>query len=294
MFPKSPSMEEDCGSFILGVRRPTNKGADEGVAPEGHDLTFNKARRPEAEIFTNMNASQNSNQTLRYVTGAVAAALIASIALAKEAAPAAPTSTASQPTITVLAGDHQTGTPGKFNAKPFDLAVWNAAGTEPLVDTEVTFTVQTGGGVLASSKDPVALPSYTLTLKTDEDGTVQAFYQQPVALGILSQIKASAGSAEIVLETTSLAAGDAGSDGSDGTGAGRAAGLAASDRSEAARAVLAGLVASSRQAHANAAARSAPPTARALTLSTTSVKIRTPSQAYAINTASWEITPTTP
>ncbi len=228
----------------------------------------------------------------RYVTAVVMACMLASIMPAKDVEPTPTTPTESKPTITVIGGDNQTGAPGKFNAKPFDIAVWDSAGLQPLVDTEVTFTVQSGGGMLARSKDAAGLPTYTLTLKTDEDGTVQAFYQQPLALGMLSQIKASSGSAEIVLDTTSLAASDSSFDGSDGTSA-NSTGVTSSGRSDEARAVLAGLIASSRQAHANAA-KAAQPTLRALTLPASSVKIRTPGQAYAINTASWEITTTTP
>lgn len=111
---------------------------------------------------------------------------------------------ASPATVAAVGGDNQTGTPGEFNAKPFDIAVWNAAGTQPLTDTEVTFTVQSGGGLLGANTDPGNLPSVTLTLRTDQDGTVQAYYQQPPLPGILSQIKASAAGGEIVLQTRTL------------------------------------------------------------------------------------------
>ncbi len=140
------------------------------------------------------------------VATAFAAVLLVSTTFARDVA-SAPTVTEPKPTIIVIAGDKQAGTPGQFNAKPFDLAVWNAAGTEPLVDTEVTFTVQSGGGLLAPNKDAV-LPSSTLTLKTDEDGTVQAYYKQPFLPGLLSQIRASVADQEIFLQTTALAVDD--------------------------------------------------------------------------------------
>lgn len=203
--------------------------------------------------------------------------------------------TPANPTITVVGGNNQTGAPGQFNPKPFDIAVWNAAGTEPLVDTDVTFCVQFGGGQLSSDNTAAPLPGLTLTLHTDEDGTVQAYYKQPAVPGILSQIKASVGAAELVLETRSLAAaaGDA------STTAGHTSEATAADVAARGGARFNGSGSTGAASASASTARTSKSgdslNARALTLAASLVKIRTPaSQYYAVNTSTWAISSTTP
>lgn len=129
-------------------------------------------------------------------------------AVASVASTGAPEISPSGPAITIVGGDNETAATGVFNARPFDIAIWNAAGTQPLVGREVTFTVESGGGLLASSNAIGALPSPSLTVKTDQDGTAQAYYQQPLSAGTLSTIRVSVASAELVLHTRSLGIGE--------------------------------------------------------------------------------------
>jgi hypothetical protein len=201
-------------------------------------------------------------------------------------APTAPAEPKSVPTISVLGGDNQTGTPGDFNVKPFDLAVWNAAGTEPLVDAEVTFTVQSGGGLLAPTKDAV-VPSNTLTLKTDQDGTVQAYYRQPFVAGLLSQIKATVGEGEILLQTTSLAPGES-LDHNTGSTRNQSTTTKSGTRSGGGGSgvvisfVGSGTVATSKSSTIKAKVA-------ALAVSATQVVLKTPTANYAVNTSTWAI-----
>ena len=111
------------------------------------------------------------------------------------------------PVVAVRGGDGQAGEAGRFNARPFDLAVWDAAGRYPLAAAAVTFSVQSGGGSLATEATPEATLAASLTLRTDADGTVQAWYRQGALGGVLSEIKATAGSRETLLHTATLDAG---------------------------------------------------------------------------------------
>jgi hypothetical protein len=111
------------------------------------------------------------------------------------------------PVVGILGGNGQVAEAGQFNAQPFDLAVWDATGVEPLVDTPVTFTVQSGGGLLAAAKSGGDALATSLTLRTDADGTVQAYYRHALTPNITSQIKAWAGTREVIFESTSLATG---------------------------------------------------------------------------------------
>jgi hypothetical protein len=189
-------------------------------------------------------------------------------------------------TLTVVGGDNQKGTPGSFNVKPFDIAVWNAAGTEPLVNTEVTFSVQSGGGLLAATKD-AALPSYTLTLKTDEDGTAQAYYQQPFVPGLLSQIKATAAGGEILLQTTALAYGES-PDGDSGTTGKQSSGTKSGSATGGNGSSIILLFANGSTA-ASAKSSGAKAKVAALTGLAAQVVVKTPNANYAVNTSTWSI-----
>jgi alpha-tubulin suppressor-like RCC1 family protein len=120
-----------------------------------------------------------------------------------------------RPTLTKLGGDNQTAAPGLFNAQPFDVAVWNAAGTAPLVNAPVTFTVTQGGGLLATAAaNAPAFP--LLTLQTDALGTAQLFYQQPATAGTVSHILVTAATAQVTFTSTSTAGGGSGGSGGGG------------------------------------------------------------------------------
>jgi alpha-tubulin suppressor-like RCC1 family protein/chitodextrinase len=105
------------------------------------------------------------------------------------------------PTIVILGGNTQTTPAGQFNPLGFDVAVWNSAGTAPLVNAPVTFSVLSGGGQMAASATPPLF--FTLVRRTDVDGSIDAFYKQPGSSGVSSQIRASAGTAQVTFDTTS-------------------------------------------------------------------------------------------
>jgi alpha-tubulin suppressor-like RCC1 family protein len=109
------------------------------------------------------------------------------------------------PTLSIVGGNNQGGLPSQFNSQPFDVAVWNAAGVQPLIGTSVTFTVQSGGGLLATTNTGSPNLVSSLTLTTDLDGTAQAYYQQPGSVGITSQILASSGGGQVTFTTQSVA-----------------------------------------------------------------------------------------
>jgi hypothetical protein len=200
------------------------------------------------------------------------------------------------PTIIAISADGQIGIAGEFNAKPFDVAVWNATGTKPLAAIDVTFTVESGGGQLALTNTASAMLANSLTLKTDQDGTVQVYYKQPALAGISSQIKATAASGEITLHTTTLglALTDSG-DNSTGNGQGRTSSKSAKSKVTDG-AGSSGVVGPLAGADASATTKSATnqPAVQAFTLPA-SLVVKTPKKGnYAVNTATWAIAPKAP
>ncbi len=107
------------------------------------------------------------------------------------------------PTLTLVSGDNQTGGAGQFNAQPFVILVKNAAGTAPLANAPVTFTVQTGGGQLALTNLGTPTLARTLNLTTDAAGTAQVSFQQPAAANVASTIQVVAGTAQVSFTSTS-------------------------------------------------------------------------------------------
>lgn len=97
------------------------------------------------------------------------------------------------PTLALIAGDQQYGQIGQFNLLPFDIAIWNAAGTAPLVNAPVLLTVNYGGGWLSATNGSGAVLVKTLQLTTDADGTVHAYYQQGTTEFVVSSIQVIAG-----------------------------------------------------------------------------------------------------
>lgn len=114
-------------------------------------------------------------------------------------------------TLVVLGGDEQFGLVNEFNAEPFDIGVWGGTANSPLPNTPVAFTVESGGGLLAADTS-ASQASASLTLHTDEDGTVQAFYRHAGLPDVPSTIRAESGGAQITLQTYSVAAGDSDGD----------------------------------------------------------------------------------
>jgi hypothetical protein len=150
--------------------------------------------------------------------------------------------TVGPPVVAIVGGNDQMATPGEFNPRPFDLAVWDAAGTQPLPGAPVTFTVEAGGGLLAASNTPSAQLGPSLTLNTDPDGTVQAYYRHSLAPGLPSTIKAVAGTTEVTLHATSLGAGGGDNTSLTGSdaGAGRTTAGGSAHRSGTGAGVIAG------------------------------------------------------
>jgi len=109
------------------------------------------------------------------------------------------------PQLSIVSGNNQTGAAGQFNAQPFVINVANPAGTAPLANAPVVFTVQSGGGKLALSGTGNPALSDALTVRTDANGRVQVYYQQPGANGVQSNITVAAGSALTTIATSSLA-----------------------------------------------------------------------------------------
>jgi len=104
--------------------------------------------------------------------------------------------------LVVLDGDNQTALAGSFNANPFDIAVWHGSGSMPLVGQPVTLTVEQGGGLL-SETTVVGSGSSSITLASDEDGTVQAYYRQGTVSGVLSSIRVDAAGKNLTLQSLS-------------------------------------------------------------------------------------------
>lgn len=110
-------------------------------------------------------------------------------------------------TFVIIGGNNQTTNAGQFTVEPFDVAVWNSSGTQPVAGVAVTFSVQSGGGLLATTNlgSPSLLAS--ITLNTDVDGTAQVFYRQPGTAGVSSQITATSGVVVRTFSTQSAAPG---------------------------------------------------------------------------------------
>lgn len=62
----------------------------------------------------------------------------------------------------------------QFNLLPFDIAIWNTAGTAPLVNAPVLITVNSGGGWLSATNGIGAVLTKTLQLATDADSITDA------------------------------------------------------------------------------------------------------------------------
>jgi hypothetical protein len=107
------------------------------------------------------------------------------------------------PTITIIGGNNQSAYAGQFNVAALDVAVWNNAGTAPLVNTPVTFTVLQGGGRIATTNTGTPSLFSTLTLQTDVDGTAHVFFKQPPTAGTSSLVRALSGASTVTFTTSS-------------------------------------------------------------------------------------------
>jgi hypothetical protein len=126
------------------------------------------------------------------------------------------------PTLSLIAGDQQYGQIGQFNLLAFEIAIWNAAGTAPLVNAPVLITVSSGGGWLSATNGSGAVLTKTLQLNTDADGTIHAYYQQGSSEYVVSSIQVIAGNQTWQFTTYSYATTGANTD-TDGDGISNAA-----------------------------------------------------------------------
>lgn len=196
------------------------------------------------------------------------------------------------PMLAIVDGNRQTTESGRFNPRPFDLAVWDAAGTRPLADTPVTFTVESGGGLLAASNTGALTPVPSLTLTTDADGTVQAFYRQPAAPNVASKIKALAGTQEVFFETTSLLA--ATNDAAGGAGSRDGGSTSAQAGANGKRPVVGSLMGLGVTTKGSVSGKSSTDQLRvaAMIVGLQVVVRGSANQYYSVDTGSWAITPT--
>jgi alpha-tubulin suppressor-like RCC1 family protein len=105
------------------------------------------------------------------------------------------------PSLTKVAGDSQVALQEQYSETAFEVAVWDATATAPLVDAPVVFNITSGAGGLAASAAP---PLYSsLNLRTDEDGTARAFFKHPAGAGT-NQITVTAGLSEVIFGATTI------------------------------------------------------------------------------------------
>jgi len=95
------------------------------------------------------------------------------------------------PTLTILGGNNQNGVPNIDLAQPFSLLVSSASGT-PLINAPVTVTIPLGGGLISLASAGTT-GSAALSLRTDQKGQINLFYQEGPAWGVNSKIATIAG-----------------------------------------------------------------------------------------------------
>lgn len=105
------------------------------------------------------------------------------------------------PTMTIVGGDDQVAPPGEFNSLALDVGVWNGKAMVPLVNAPLTFAVTAGGAKLAASVGGALTD--TLALRSDIDGTAQAYLQQPAAPGVASTVTVTAGQSAVAFHSRS-------------------------------------------------------------------------------------------
>jgi alpha-tubulin suppressor-like RCC1 family protein len=98
--------------------------------------------------------------------------------------------------IVILSGDNQTGLPENFTSQPMVVEV--SRDGQPLLNAPVQFVVTSGGGLVATSNSEAG--EQAVIARTAADGTAQAFYREPAALGVASEITASADSPSVIAQ----------------------------------------------------------------------------------------------
>jgi hypothetical protein len=103
------------------------------------------------------------------------------------------------PTLTIVSGSGQTGSPGGFVTAPLVVSVTDSNGNA-ITGAPVTFSVVSGGGYVQASSTSSTVG--TLTTLTDCNGQAQTFFQLPATLSGTSQITATPGSGSYSAEVT--------------------------------------------------------------------------------------------
>lgn len=97
----------------------------------------------------------------------------------------------SAPTLAPISASNLYGATNSFGSTPIDIAIWNAAGTAPLVGAPVLITVEEGTGWLSATSGGAL--SRTLELTTDANGTVQAYVKHGGLAGAFTVVRVVAG-----------------------------------------------------------------------------------------------------
>lgn len=106
------------------------------------------------------------------------------------------------PLVTIISGNNQAANHGEFNANPFEVAVWDAAGTTPLVNAPTVFEVVEGGGGLDETQTTGA--AQILDGTTDIDGVSSSYYRHGSSPWVQSHIRFTAGLTSVSLYSASL------------------------------------------------------------------------------------------
>jgi hypothetical protein len=101
------------------------------------------------------------------------------------------------PTLAITDGNNEIGQVGQFNVRALTVSVKNAAGTTALNNAPVIFTVQSGGGQLATTNTGNPVLGTTFNVRTDFTGTAKVYFKQPSTPSTASTIVATAGNAQV-------------------------------------------------------------------------------------------------
>ncbi len=100
------------------------------------------------------------------------------------------------PVITKVSGDNQNGAPSCYLAQGLSIRV-NRADGSLLANAPVSFTVQSGGGFVATGTTALTTLT-TLALRTGTDGRAVAYYKTGSSFGVASQIQVVGGKSSCV------------------------------------------------------------------------------------------------
>ena len=105
------------------------------------------------------------------------------------------------PIITKVNGDNQNGIPNNFLAQGLTVSLTNGAGA-PLVNTPVSFSVQLGGGVIATSTSGAV--NVIASILTGTDGLATVYYKEGASMEKVSQILMTSGSNNCTFNESTL------------------------------------------------------------------------------------------